>query len=248
MLGMTVARYIPLLLMPVLAGGNVRDFGAVGDGRAKDTAAIQKAIDAADRSGGGTVVVPPGRYLSGTIHLKSNITLHLEGGAAILASGDNADFDAYEPLTFKSVSDSETTYFRYALIAAEDVHHVAITGQGIIDGNRTKRGGPKTIALKRTSHVTIRDVTVMNSPNYSISMLGCDWVVIDGITILNGYSDGIDPDSSRNVRISNAYIDCYDDAICPKASPSLGAPRFNREFDGYELHAAHQLQQFQVRY
>ena len=70
-----------------------RDFGARGDGVTKDTAAIQHAIDAAERRGGGTVEVPPGRYLSGTIHLKSNVTLYLDNGATILASTDNADFD-----------------------------------------------------------------------------------------------------------------------------------------------------------
>jgi hypothetical protein len=204
---------------------DVRDFGAKGDGTAKDTAAIQQAIDAAGRQGGGAVLVPAGKYLSGTIHLRSNITLHLEPGAVILASPDNADFDPYETLPFHSVSDAETTYFHYALVAAENVHDIAITGEGAIDGNRSKRGGPKTIAIKLAERVTIRGVTVRNSPNYSISFWGCDNVVVDGVTVLNGYADGIDPDSSRNVRISNSYVDAYDDAICPKASPSMGLDR-----------------------
>src|SRR5690242_16121394 len=201
---------------------NVRDFGAKGDGTTKDTPAIQKAIDAAAAQGGGTVVVPAGRYLSGTIHLKSNTTLHLSNGAVLLASPDNADFDAYEELPFQTVSDRETTYFHYGLVTAENVHDIAITGEGVIDGNRTKRGGPKTVAIKLCQHVAIRGITVQNSPNYSISFWGSDFVDVDGVTILNGYADGIDPDSSRYVRISNTYIDCYDDAICPKASPSMG--------------------------
>jgi hypothetical protein len=201
---------------------DVRGFGAKGDGAVKDTAAIQKAIDAAETAGGGTVTVPAGRYLSGTIHLKSNVTLHLSPGAVILASPDNADFDPYETLSFQSVSDKETTYFHYALIAAEGVHDIAITGEGAVDGNRTKRGGPKTIAIKLCERVTIRGITVRNSPNYSISFWGTDYIDVDGVTILNGYADGIDPDACRYVRISNCYIDCYDDAICPKASPSMG--------------------------
>ncbi len=208
----------------LVAGGpfDVKDFGARGDGIAKDTAALQKAIDAAGGAGGGVVWVPAGRYLSGTVRLKSNVTLHLAPGSVILASPDNADFDPYETLPFESVSDKETTYFHYALVRAEGVHDIAITGEGAIDGNRTKRGGPKTVAIKLCERVTIRGVTVRNAPNYAISLWGTDYVTIDGVTILNGYADGIDPDSCRHVRIANCYIDAHDDAICPKASPSMG--------------------------
>src|SRR4051794_30412524 len=124
------------------AATSVRDFGAKGDGAAKDTVAIQRAIDAAAKQGGGAVLFPPGRYLSGTIHLKSNITLHLDNGAILLASPDEGDFDPYETLPFASVSDKETTYFHYALIAAGNVHDIAIEGKGVVDGNRSKRGGP----------------------------------------------------------------------------------------------------------
>ncbi len=201
---------------------DVRDFGARGDGVAKDTAAIQRAIDAAEKAGGGTVNVPPGNYLSGTIHLKSWVTLHLMNGATILASTDNNDFDPYETLPFKSVSDNETTYFHYGLVTAENVHHIAIEGRGVIDGNRPRRRGPKTVAIKLCQYVSIRGITVQNSPNYSISFWGSDYVDVDGVTILNGYAEGIDPDASRYVRIANCYIDSNDDAICPKASPSMG--------------------------
>lgn len=201
---------------------NVRDFGAKGDGATKDTLAIQKAIDMAEAQGGGTVILPAGRYVSGTIHLKNNTTLYLSNGAVLLASPDNGDFDPYESLPFESVSDKETTYFHYGLVTADGVHNIAIVGEGTIDGNRTRRGGPKTIAIKLSQHVTIRGITVQNSPNYSISFWGDDYVDVDGVTVLNGYADGIDPDSSRFVRIANSYIDSWDDAICPKSSPSMG--------------------------
>lgn len=203
---------------------DVRERGARGDGVTKDTAALQRAIDEAGRQGG-EVLVPAGRYLSGTLHLRSNVTLRLQAGAVILASPDEADFDAYETLPFRSVSDKETTYFHYGLITAENVHDIAIVGEGAIDGNRSKRGGPKTVAIKLCQRVTIRGVTVRNSPNYSISFWGCDYVNVDGVHVENGYSYGIDPDSSRYVRIANSYIDSYDDAICPKASPSMGMDR-----------------------
>ncbi|MGH9667908.1 MAG: glycoside hydrolase family 28 protein, partial [Bryobacteraceae bacterium] len=201
---------------------DIRAYGAKGDGAAKDTIAIQKAIDAAAAQGGGIVMAPAGRYLSGTIHLKSNITLYLSPGAVILASPDNGDFDPYETLPFQSVSDKETTYFHYALVAAEGVHDIAIEGKGAIDGNRTRRGGPKTVAIKLCQRVTLRGITVRNSPNYSISFWGTDYIDIEGVSVLNGYADGIDPDSCRFVRIVNCYVDSWDDAICPKASPSMG--------------------------
>ena len=168
---------------------------------------------------------PAGKYLCGTIHLKSNLTLNLLSGAELLASRDEADFDPYEKLPYNTPDDRETTYFHYALLAGENVHDVTITGAGAIDGNRPKRGGPKTIALKLSQRIAIRGITIRNAPNYAISFLGCDYVDVDGVTILNGYADGIDPDASRYVRISNCFIDSWDDAICPKASLALGYRR-----------------------
>lgn len=216
--------FVPLWLW---AAGphNVRDHGARGDGVAKDTAAVQAAVDAAAKQGGGVVFLPAGNYLCGTIHLKSNITVEISAGARLTASPDEGDFAKYEDLPFKPVDDRETTYFRYALLAGEGVERVAIRGEGVIDGNRAKRGGPKPVAFKNSSFLSIRDVTIRNAPNYAVSLLGCEHVDIDGVTIVNGYCDGIDPDCSRFVRISNCYVDAYDDNICLKSSMALGRPR-----------------------
>lgn len=203
---------------------NARQFGARGDGLAKDTKAIQAAIDAAGALGG-TVYLPPGKYLSGTVRLKSQVMLFLDAGASLVASPDKEDFDPYEKLNFKSFSDDETTDFHYALVRAQDVEHIGIVGPGTIDGNRSKRHGPKPIALKNCRHIAVRDVTICNSPNYNISLLGCDHVNIDGVTILNGYADGIDPDCCHHVRIANCYVEAEDDAIVPKASFALGYRR-----------------------
>ncbi|MCG3198701.1 MAG: hypothetical protein GHCLOJNM_03205 [bacterium] len=207
------------------AAYSVRAHGAVGDGQAKDTAAIQATMDACAQSGGGTVLFPPGRYLSGSLHLKSHVTLHLDAGAVLLGSKEETDYDPYEKLEFENDSDNETTYFHHALIWGEEVEDIGIIGRGEIDSNREKRGGPKPIALKRCRHVTIRDITIRNAPNYCISMLGTDYVNIDGVSLLNGYCDGIDPDCCRHVRISNCHIETWDDAIVPKASFSLGEVR-----------------------
>lgn len=204
---------------------NVRKFGATGDGKAKDTKPLQSAIDACHRAGGGTVYLPAGDFLSGSLHLKGGVRLHLDHGATLRASPDQADFDPYETLGFKNAADRETSFFHSALVRAEDVERLAITGTGTIHGNRKHRGGPKPIALKRCKYVTINGVTILDSPNYCISLLGTDYVVIDGVTILNGYSDGIDPDCCHHVRISNCHIESWDDAIVPKTSYSLGRRR-----------------------
>jgi polygalacturonase len=200
---------------------SVLDFGAKGDGVAKDTRAIQLAINAAGEAGG-TVHFPPGKYLSGTLDLRSFVTLFLSPGSVLIASPDPNDFDGYEKLPYQTGSDVETTYFHDALLLGEDAHNVAIGGQGIIDGNRMKRGGPKLISLKKCTNVQIRDISLKNAPNYTISMLGCEDVEIGGISIFNGFADGIDPDCSRNVRIANCYIESWDDCICPKSSFALG--------------------------
>ena len=204
---------------------SVTDFGAKGDEKAKDTSAIQKAIESCSENGGGTVYFPPGTYLTGSLHLKSHVALYIDHGAIIKASLDKDDFDPYEELGFKNNADRETSFFHYSLIWGENVENVAILGTGTIDGNRIKRGGPKPIALKRCKYITIKDVTIRNAPNYAISMLGADYVNIDGVNIFNGYCDGIDPDSCRHVRIANCQVETWDDAIVPKASFSLGVRR-----------------------
>jgi hypothetical protein len=208
-----------------LSGFSVVMFGAKGDGQTKDTSSVQKAIDAAAEVGGGAILFPRGVYLCGSLHLKSGVTLHLEAGSVILGSPDNADYDPYEDLGFKNDSDDETSFFHCALIWGEDVENIGIVGRGVVDGNREKRHGPKPIALKRCRYVDIQGITIRNAPNYCISMLGTDYVNIDGVTIHRAHCDGIDPDCCRHVRISNCHIESWDDAIVPKASFSLGERR-----------------------
>lgn len=206
---------------------SVRAHGARGDGEASDTRAIQLAIDAAGRSRG-TVYFPPGRYRSGTLRLRSHVTLHLDDGAILVASRDDADFDPVEELGHESFADDETSSFRFALLQGHGLEHVRIVGAGRIDGNRTSRDGPKPIALKECRRIEIRDVTIANAGNYNISLLGCDGVDVVAVTIQNGYSDGIDPDCCQNVRIAGCRIDSRDDAIALKTSFALGVRRPTR--------------------
>ena len=206
---------------------SVREYGARGDGKANDTVAIQAAIDAA--APGGVVFFPSGEYLSGTLRLRSRLVVQLEAGATLVASPDDRHFDPHETLPYKSFADRETSDFTFALLQGSRLQQVSIIGPGRIDGNRRSRGGPKPIALKECRHVTIRDVTLENAPNYNISLLGCDHVDIRGVTIRNGYSDGIDPDCCRHVRITGCRVESRDDAIVLKSSLALGVRRPTRD-------------------
>jgi polygalacturonase len=247
-----ITLFLTCLLPATVAGASfdVRDLGAKGDGASKDTQPIQTAIDRAAVEGG-TVVFPPGRYLSGTLHLRSDVSLRIEKGAKLMFSPDDRDFDAYEDLPARPEAipralqplpanatptqiraraalpawdDTETSYAHYALLAGDGVHNVTIEGSGEIDGNRTRRGGPKPIAFRNSEWITIRGITVRNAPNYNISLIGTDHVEIEGVRLINGFADGIDPDNCHFVRITNCYIDASDDAICPKASMAMGKP------------------------
>ncbi len=246
-----LAFFLPCLL--AAAALDVRDFGAKGDGATKDTKAIQAAIDKASTAGG-AVTLSPGKYVSGTIHLRSNVSLRIEQGATLVFSPDDGDFDPYEELPYHmnappkkqesqvgfvtrtlperrrlsappAYDDTETTYFHYALLSGDGVHNVAIEGPGSIDSNRPKRGGPKPIAIKNSEWISVRGITIRNAPNYNISFAGTDHIEVEGVTLINGFADGVDFDGCHYARITNSYIDAWDDAVCPKASWALGKAR-----------------------
>jgi polygalacturonase len=203
---------------------DVRDHGAAGDGTTLDTAAIQRALDAAATTSS-TIVFPAGTYRSGTLHLPNFVTVSISPAATLLASEDESDFDPIESLPYVPWADQETHSFSYALLAGLDASGISIVGGGTIADQRSHRYGPKPIALKRCDHIVIRDITIVGAPNYAVSLLGCDHVVVDGVTIRDAFADGIDPDCCRYVRIANCDVDAWDDAICIKTSLSLGERR-----------------------
>ncbi len=206
---------------------NVRDHGAKGDGQTLDTLAIQKTIDACAHGGGGTVYVPSGNYVSGSLFMRQDITLHLEAGATLLGSEDEDDYpiiDSYwEGLACKTHA---------PLITGTDVHHIAVTGRGKIDGRGaywwTKHKSktlqsprPRLIGFTRCTNVIIEGVTLINSPSWTINPVRCENVTVDKVTIINPpdspNTDGVNPESCRNVRISNCHVDVGDDCITLKA-------------------------------
>ena len=217
---------------------NVRDYGAKGDGKTLDSPAINAAIEAAVRDGGGQVLLPAGTYLSGSIRLKSNIDLHLSAGCTILAAP--ASMKAYDPSEsfggFPEYQDGGHTYFHNSLIWAEGQTNVSITGHGMIDGqgltkkDTEKAGkvqggsigtGDKAIALKLCRNILIRDVTIFRGGHFAIITTGCDRGTIDNVTI-DTNRDGIDIDCCKYITVSNTKVNTpSDDAIVLKSSYAL---------------------------
>lgn len=199
---------------------SVLDFGAVKDGKTQCRREIQKAIDSCYENGGGTVCFPAGDYLCGTIHLKDNIILKLEAGATIWGSRKIEDYDDIDVC----YSDIKPHFLLYG----NEIKNFTIEGQGTINGNGDafwatdlKPVRPKTVHIRKSSNITIKDITIKDSACYNVWLLGCDNVNIDGISIINPHNspntDGLDIDCCNNVRISNCYIDTGDDAIALKS-------------------------------
>ncbi len=213
------------LISPSGSVYDVRERGAAADGSALATKAIQAAVDACAAAGGGTVYFPPGRYLSGTIVLKSGVALELEAGAVLLGSANLADYPSHIA-AFRSYTDS---YTEKSLIYAEKVENIAIRGRGRIDGQGASfpqqahpyKLRPYLVRVIQCRNILVEDVTIVNSPMWVQHYLACDDVVIRGIKVyskVNHNNDGIDIDCSQRVRISDCDISSGDDAIVLKAT------------------------------
>ncbi|MBN2328037.1 MAG: glycoside hydrolase family 28 protein [Candidatus Omnitrophica bacterium] len=199
------------------------DFGAKGDGKTMDTKAIQAAVDAASQAGGGTVALPAGTYLSGTIFLKSRIHLYLAPGATLLGSRNQDDY----PETIPQIRSYTDNYVKQSLIFGENLVDVSITGQGVIDGQgeafRWKEyiGRPYIIRLISCEKILIEGIMLTNSAMWMQHYLACEDVTIRGVRVFNHVTynnDGLDIDSCRNVRISDCAFDSDDDALCLKST------------------------------
>ncbi len=210
---------------------NVKDFGAVGDGKADDAIAIQKAIDACNAEGGGQVYFPPSHvFMASPFNLKSNIDFHVSAGARVLA---NPDEKVYTKSAFRQNPGEGTIW-----IGGENIKNLTISGTGHIDGNGVSFMGaeledsyvlkpftvldprPHVLTIIGGENIRIKDLHIGNSAYWTVHLVGCNDVVISGITLLNDLkvrnSDGIDLDHSKNVRIRDCYIESGDDCICLK--------------------------------
>ncbi len=226
---------------------NVRDYGAIGDGKTLNTKAIQNAIDDCHKNGGGKVYLHKGIFISGTIILKSNVTLYIEAGTILKASNNLEDFPIMPSRYPSYVGNFETNKM---LIYAEDASNISIAGRGTIDGNGDHWVNgpygipsfsvrPRIIHLRGCENIKISDITLYNSASWVQSYQSCKNLVIDGITVNSRENkdiekerfadargrntDGLDLLDCEKVRISNCYINSGDDAICLKSfSPDEG--------------------------
>ncbi|HOA61282.1 MAG: glycosyl hydrolase family 28-related protein [Verrucomicrobiota bacterium] len=221
-LGATIpaARSGQAAVLPGLV--NVRDHGAVADGRTLDTAALNAAIVACAGAGGGQVHFPPGRYLSGTLHLRSGVTLHLDSGARLIGTTNLAEYS--QPNVPDVLPEARWGKWHRALILAENAEDLGIGGPGIIDGNRVfdptgeeRMRGPHTIVLVNCRRFTLRDVTIIDSANYALFAQVSDCMDIRQVTFIGGW-DGVHWRGAPqrwclDVRITGCRFYTGDDAI-----------------------------------
>src|ERR1035438_6546813 len=224
-----------------------QNFGAKVDGTTLDSAAINAAIDRAQDQGGGMVYLSPGVYLCGTVVLKSNVTLYLEAGAVILGS---KDIHQYQPQPGLN-SGSQSRHLIFAL----DAENATLCGPGLVDGQgpsfwvpsgrqsvppEEQWGDVASLYLKHRSevspmlefvncrHLNIEQLRIEGASGWTMRLLSCVGVVVDGISIKNSVTgpntDGMDISNSSDVRIANCSIETGDDAICLKSENPYGGP------------------------
>jgi len=206
---------------------NVKDFGAKGDGKTMDTEAIQSTIDKCFMMGGGEVFLPTGKYLVGCIILKSNINLNISSKAVLLGSTNKDDYQIIVP---NYESRTNNLYVNRSIIYAENADNISVTGEGIIDGQGTDKAfsitrpqinRPFLARFTNCSKLIIKDITMLESANWTCYLLGCKGVIIDNLKIRNtvrANRDGLDIDCCENVEVSNSRINSMDDAIVLKST------------------------------
>jgi len=210
---------------------NVKDFGAAGDGQTDDTKAINKAIAAAANDGGGTILFPSGTYRSGSVHLKSHITLYLGRGAVLEATDEASAYDPAEPFNGPQYQDFGHSHWHNSLIWGENLHDVSIEGPGMIYGkgllreeakNKSQKGiGNKSIALKNCRNIQLKDFTIKHGGWFGLLATGVDNLRVENL-LIDTNRDGMDIDCCRNVHVTNCTVNSpRDDAIVPKSSYAL---------------------------
>jgi hypothetical protein len=208
---------------------NIVDFGAKGDGKTLDTAAVQAAIDACNKDQGGTVLVPAGVFVIGTVELKSNVTLHISAQGKLLGSADGKQYHAVDAIPLHG--DATLNDGNVGLIFGVEAENVTIEGTGTIDGQGTQfrsptrgtpppsgRGGaarPYHLLFHRCKNLRVRDISLVESAFHSIRVIQSSFVWMEGLHIhnrVNSNNDGFHFVSCEFVHVSNCDIQTQDDA------------------------------------
>ena len=222
---------------------NALQQGAVGDGKTLNTKSLQSAIDALHAKGGGQLYFPAGRYLTGSLQLKSNVTLYLEKEAVLLGSTSPYDYPGFSTEKELKVNND---HFDQALIYAEGAENIGITGEGCIDGQgrelaltidslhhtgelvdkhyntyrKRPNTRPKLLFMRNCRKVELRKTNFRSGAAWGLSFSLCADLTIDSLHVENrAYwnNDGIDISDCKDVRISNCFINSADDGICLKS-------------------------------
>ena len=238
----------------------ITDYGAVPDGKTNCAAAIQAAVDTAFEAGGGTVLIPAGRWLSGSVLLKSNVELRLEAGATLLSSLEPEEILPFQAHPREEAIDGFNGGF---FLGALDGENITVSGEGTIDGQGERvffdpdrdRGfhecplacapfRPRLMLFENIRNLRITGVTLRNAAFWTLHMAGCRHVRIHDLLILNqdrgANNDGIDPDCCQDVVISHCQIETGDDAIVLKSTAPMAArygPCENITITGCVLHS-----------
>jgi alpha-L-rhamnosidase len=221
---------------------NIKDAGAVGDGKTINTTTIQKTIDTLSEQGGGTIVIPAptgedGAFVTGALFLKTGVNVHFEKGAILKGSTDVKDYP-----TTRTRIEGHFQDWLPALINAVEVDHLKIDGEGTMDGSgtpfyaafRAARGAknldvprPRLLFIQHSKDVEISNIKLQNSGFWNLHIYNCDGVTVDGLDISapmgSPSTDGIDVDSSRNITIKNTTIANNDDCIALKGTKGVNA-------------------------
>jgi hypothetical protein len=233
----TLNLLLALLLAPLAAlhaaGPKVYDIlahGAKGDGKTMNTQAIQQAVDTCHAAGGGVVSVPEGVFLTGSLRLKSGVTLRVEKDAILRGSAKIADYaDETAPLHWGGVWAFAASQWKQCLIYAEDAGQIGIEGPGTIDGqggrerkvfpNANDPRRPMLMRFVGCRKVTVRDVKLLDPASFTTFFVRSEDILIDRVTIRSRHTtngDGLDFDGCKRVRIKDSDIDAGDDGIAPK--------------------------------
>jgi hypothetical protein len=208
---------------------NIRDFGAKGDGKTLDTVALQAAIDLCNRDKGGTVLVPAGVFVIGTVELKSNVTLHLAAQGKLLGSADGKQYHAADDIPLSG--DATLRDGNVGLFFAVNAENVTVEGPGTIDGQGAQfrrpsrgvpppsgRGGserPYHLLFYRCKNLRVRDLFLLASAFHSVRVIQSDFVWMHGLRIynrVNGNNDGFHFISCEHVHVSDCDVQSQDDA------------------------------------